>query len=183
MKQIVIINTKTRIVETEIAFRDRWRSKVSFNGPLTKKTLSGIAPDCIMQEVPDIPVHDNRFQTYHLSDPFDEDGTLKVKWVIKGKPKDQVNQYLNGIVEEWIDARALEKGYSNQDRMISYIGDPNPVVDREARYMKFWRSLVWQVVIPKIERILSTLDSPTFVGATLSGLISDAPSFDVPEDF
>lgn len=183
MKTKVIINTKTNKVEFEEAFRERYRHMVSFNGELTKDVVIGLEPDSVLQELLQRPKHDERYQIYFLSEPFEANGTIMVRWIIKGKNPDELNTYLNTQVEDFIDSKAVEKGYKSQDRMIGYIGDPNPVLDREGRFMRDWRSSVWNIVIPRIESFLETLESPDFKPISLSDLIKDVPAFAIPEGF
>ena len=58
-------------------------------------------------------------------------------------------------IQEHIVSTAQGKGYDDDKSLLSYVDDPNPVWDMEAKAFKKWRSLVWQ----KCHEILSAVDS------------------------
>lgn len=68
---------------------------------------------------------------------------------------------IENAVESLIESIAQKKGYKNSNRLMGYIGDPNPVWDAEARAFRAWRSNVWQYCIRQREQSDSSSSIPT----------------------
>ncbi len=81
-------------------------------------------------------------------------------------------------IEAHVDAVARERDYSDAVSAVSYVDDPNPQFDAEARAFRAWRSLVWTYAIEKLALVQAgERDAPKSVDA----FIAELPVIEWPE--
>jgi hypothetical protein len=180
----VIINKTTKVIERETEFKNRFKGAVSFGPNLIEAVVSGLDPECTLAEVGEQPAFNSTFQKCYLREPFEIKGKLTTVWVVENKDKQEINRLFNDAIEAFIDSKAQALYYTNQDRMISYIGDPDLQTDQEARFMKSWRSECWIIAKRELDVILVDLEAnPSKAIPSPEAITQLFPEFIIPSRY
>jgi len=194
----IIVNRETLSYETIEAFKDRFRRvpdsirpedipnyrTVSFGPVLDQELVSSLDENAVIVDIGEQPKFDPDFQRCYIRQPFIDNDKLIANWVVENKTKEEVNEYYNARIEAFIDSKAQSLLYTNQDRMVSYIGDADPQTDREARFMRDWRSNAWAVAKSEIKKVFELMDSsPITKPMSADMIIAKFPEFTIPDNY
>ena len=180
----VIINKETKRVEFESAFKARFSNSVSFSPVLKQDIVSALEPEAVLVEIGEKPSFHPIYQDCYLRDPFERDGEITTAWAVVNKDTSDINTIFNDAFEKFIDDKAKSFLYANQDRMISYIGDADPQTDREARFMKAWRSECWIIAKKELEDIFAEIKANPHLPIPGPEMVySKFPEFVIPANY
>ncbi len=180
----LIVNTKTKKTEEIPVFKARFRDSVSFGPVFNEAIVKALDEDCVLVTVATKPYFNPLLQDCYLRDPWEDGGKWFCAYAVVNKPSSDINALYNTAIEEFIDSKAKALFYTNQDRMISFIGDSDLNTDKEARYMKEWRSQVWAVAKDELAVLLAQLEAePHKPIPTPSEIIAKLPEWSIPDNY
>lgn len=96
------------------------------------------------------------------------------QWITTPRPAHEIIEVFQRKVEDHIEAKARERGYSSAVSCASYLNDPNPVWTAEAQAFIAWRSAVWT----RAFELLADVQSGKRAVPTIGEMIAELPSIE-----
>ena len=120
-----------------------------------------------------------------VPDTFDEmpDGAGGVQLVqrVEPIPPEEIaaatKKAVADAVQRHLDTVVAERSYSSAAAAVSYVGDPNPQWDAEARAVLAWRSAVWTACFVALDDVLAGRREPL----TPDEMVAELPPLVWPE--
>ncbi|ALG75444.1 hypothetical protein VY88_26910 [Azospirillum thiophilum] len=88
-----------------------------------------------------------------------------------------IKQQVADAVQRHLDAAVAGRNYSSAAAAVSYVGDPNPLWDAEARAVLAWRSAVWTACFAALDAVLAGDRAPL----TPEEMVAELPPLVWPE--
>lgn len=151
---------------------------------VTQELLEVIDPALILHEMDTEPHYNDKFELLELSTPILIEGKPVIFWEIKRLGRDHINDYYNDAVEAYVDAIAKDRGWKNQDRLLSNLTSSNANFAQEARYMLQLRDRIWEKALPVINAEVGELvATPERRPMPIAKLLEDLPKWQMPDGF
>jgi hypothetical protein len=93
------------------------------------------------------------------------------------EPKPPTQSDFTAGIEAHVDAVARERDYSSAVSAVSYVDDPNPQYDAEARAFRSWRSAVWTYAIDQLGKVIA---GERAAPESVEALIAELPLMEWP---
>ncbi|MBP2231763.1 hypothetical protein J2847_005082 [Azospirillum agricola] len=135
----------------------------------------------IFEKIPTFDAATHRQATTYTDKPDPANNRIVRVWDVEPIPLAEVTATLKARVAEAVqrhlDATVAARNYASAAAAVSYIDDPNPQWDAEARAVRAWRSAVWQVCFAALDDVLAGRRAPL----TPEEMIDELPSLVWPD--
>jgi hypothetical protein len=135
----------------------------------------------IFETIEPFDARTHRQATTYTDTPDPDNDRIKRVWNVELIPLEDLAATLKAQVAEAVqrhlDAAVAERNYSSAAAAVSYVGDPNPHWDAEARAVLAWRSAVWTACFAALDAVMTGERPPL----TPEEMIAELPPLVWPE--
>lgn len=116
------------------------------------------------------------FEGYDLQ--AEEDERNRVASLSPEEYEAELRDEMEGWTQSYLDRKAWEKRYKDIDGMASYISDPDPEHQNDAKQASRWRSVVWKAHYELVDGIVHGIVSGTAEKPSSEEFVANLPEFD-----